>query len=294
MCSSDLVESALSQSHRDLRVIVIDDASTDETPDVTRQLAARDPRVSIVRHTQNRGHIATYNEGIALADGDYLLVTGADDYLLPGAVERAVAILDREPEVGMVFGLAAIWVEGQPAPEIGQQPDAVNVLDSARFLHELALHNVVPQSGAIVRTSVQKRLDPFVAELPHAADLDMWVRYCIYSRVAMTQARSCVYRQHGANMHLGYSGWPDFDEQRRTFKLRSPEIRKHMRNGPMVENRIRELFALKTLKWAKRARSSGSQELAQRLTKEALDLVGDDGSWPGAEDNADRSRRHAG
>jgi glycosyltransferase involved in cell wall biosynthesis len=58
------VDSVLAQSHKDLRVLVMDDASTDATPEVCAELAARDPRVAIHRHPVNLGHIQTYNEAI--------------------------------------------------------------------------------------------------------------------------------------------------------------------------------------------------------------------------------------
>ena len=48
----------------DVRVLIIDDASTDDTPEVAAALAAEDARVEFRRHAVNRGHIATYNEGL--------------------------------------------------------------------------------------------------------------------------------------------------------------------------------------------------------------------------------------
>jgi glycosyltransferase involved in cell wall biosynthesis len=100
----ECVESVLAQSHRDLRVLIVDDASTDDTPAVCDELTARDPRVEILRHPVNRGHIPTYNECIAMARDDYLLVLSADDFLLPGALARAIGVLDAQPDVGLAHG----------------------------------------------------------------------------------------------------------------------------------------------------------------------------------------------
>src|SRR5208337_1578043 len=58
------VQSVLSQSGVDVRVLVIDDASSDDTPQVGNDLAGSDSRVEFRRHEVNRGHIATYNEGL--------------------------------------------------------------------------------------------------------------------------------------------------------------------------------------------------------------------------------------
>ena len=102
------VESVLAQSHTNLRVVIVDDASTDDTPAICAELMSKDPRVEVVRHATNRGHIRTYNECIDLAHDDYMLLLSADDYLLPGALARAVAVLDAEPHVGLVHG-AWFW-----------------------------------------------------------------------------------------------------------------------------------------------------------------------------------------
>src|SRR4051812_8374346 len=80
------VQSALDQQGVDVRVLILDDASPDNTPDVAAELLKEDSRVQYRRHAVNQGHIATYNEGLNWASGDYLLLLGADDLLTPGAL----------------------------------------------------------------------------------------------------------------------------------------------------------------------------------------------------------------
>src|SRR5437763_7992755 len=92
------VNSVLSQVGVEVRVLVIDDASPDNTAEVAAALASEDPRVTVIRHTTNKGHINTYNEGIDWASADYMLLLSADDYLLPGALARATNLMDAHPE----------------------------------------------------------------------------------------------------------------------------------------------------------------------------------------------------
>ncbi|MGZ4709722.1 MAG: glycosyltransferase family 2 protein, partial [Acidimicrobiales bacterium] len=66
------VDSVLNQSGVDVDVLVIDDASTDETPEVSEHLT-RDTRVRVLRHEQNRGHIPSVNEGLDALEGDYVV-----------------------------------------------------------------------------------------------------------------------------------------------------------------------------------------------------------------------------
>ncbi len=64
------VESVLSQAGVEVDVLIIDDCSPDNTPEICSRLTGRDSRVRVIRHETNRGHIATYNEGIAQIRGD--------------------------------------------------------------------------------------------------------------------------------------------------------------------------------------------------------------------------------
>src|ERR1700692_1707112 len=100
----ECVASVLSHSVEKIRVLIIDDASVDDTPDVGRELEISDDRVTFLRHPTNKGHIYTYNEGIEWAAASYMLILSADDYLLPGALQRATALMDRCPEAGFSFG----------------------------------------------------------------------------------------------------------------------------------------------------------------------------------------------
>ena len=97
------VEAVLAQRDVDVDVLIIDDCSTDDTPAIGRSLA-EDPRVTYVRHPENRGHIATFNEGVDWAANDYFLLISADDILAPGALARAAYAFERHPSVGLVYG----------------------------------------------------------------------------------------------------------------------------------------------------------------------------------------------
>src|SRR3979490_235845 len=83
------VESVLTQEGVAIRVMVIDDASPDDTAEIAESLLKEDSRVSYISHKSNKGHISTYNEGIDWVSADYMLILSADDYLLPGALARA-------------------------------------------------------------------------------------------------------------------------------------------------------------------------------------------------------------
>src|SRR6185437_3108423 len=86
----ECVHSVLSQAGADVRVLILDDCSRDATPEIGAALAAEDSRVEYRRHAVNRGHIATYNEGlIGWAAAEYCMLLSADDLLTPSALSRA-------------------------------------------------------------------------------------------------------------------------------------------------------------------------------------------------------------
>ena len=108
-----LVKTALDQPSVDVDILIVDDASPDGSGEVAEQLAARNQRVKVLRHTSNKGHIQTYNDGLQAVTGDYVVLLSADDLLPPGALTRAVALMEAHPNVGFVYGYARSF-SGEP------------------------------------------------------------------------------------------------------------------------------------------------------------------------------------
>ena len=88
------LRSVLSQSWTELDVIVVDDASTDATPDVVSRLAASDPRVRCLRHERNHGAYAARNTGLTAMNGDLVTVHDADDWSHPRSIEMRARWLE--------------------------------------------------------------------------------------------------------------------------------------------------------------------------------------------------------
>src|SRR5689334_21141299 len=88
---ADALESALAQTHRELDVVVVDDGSTDGSSGVVVELAAREPRIRVVRQP-NAGLAAARNAGLAAAAGEYVAFLDSDDLWLPEKLERQLAV----------------------------------------------------------------------------------------------------------------------------------------------------------------------------------------------------------
>jgi glycosyltransferase involved in cell wall biosynthesis len=199
----DCVASVLTQGIPNLRVLIIDNASTDHSVDIARQLAADDPRVEVAAHRQNLGPHASFNEGIDWARSDYFMLLCADDLLVPGALSRAVSIMERHPNVGFTYGRGYYWHPWVPQPvldpgPLGQQWQVLAGEDVLRRFCRDGVNHVPGPSTVVVRTSVQKLAGYYRPELPHTDDFEMWMRLTRLGAVAKTDAYQAILRLHAS------------------------------------------------------------------------------------------------
>jgi glycosyltransferase involved in cell wall biosynthesis len=111
----------LAQTFEDFEYILVDDGSTDRTPDILRDLAGRDPRVRIFSPGR-RGVAAAANYGIAQARGEYIARQDFDDRSYPERLRLQVALLDAHPEVGVVGGYYVLVDENRDERYVRMAP----------------------------------------------------------------------------------------------------------------------------------------------------------------------------
>jgi glycosyltransferase involved in cell wall biosynthesis len=212
----ECVESVLAQEGVRVRALVIDDASPDDTRSIGRALAHKDSRVTFRRHEHNAGHIATYNEGLEWASADYLLLLSADDYLLPGALQRATALLDSHLTMSFVYGHALEWEHLAPRPQVGDETrdgPAERVISGKAFILQSQARSVVATPTAVVRTAAQKKAGGYRPSLPHSGDLEMWWRLACLGEVGVLASSQAVYRRHAINMSHDYLAIANFEQR---------------------------------------------------------------------------------
>ena len=194
------VESVLSQEGVALRVLIIDNASTDDSLDVARQLANEDARVEVRVHHSNVGPHASFNEGIDWASADYFLILCADDFLVPHALSRAVDVMERHPNVGLTYGRAHRLGESDEAPRDSASSAAWDVQPGAAAFERFCTTGICPVLGctAVVRTMVQKQAGHYRPSLPHTDDFELWMRFAAIADVATTDTVQAVIRVHDA------------------------------------------------------------------------------------------------
>ena len=102
-CIGRALDALLTQSVRPAEIIVIDDASTDDSVAVVEAFAKRDPAVRLLRNDKNMGTHPAANKGIVSASGEFVHVTASDDQVMPGFVEKSLRVLSCYPQAGLCW-----------------------------------------------------------------------------------------------------------------------------------------------------------------------------------------------
>jgi GT2 family glycosyltransferase len=186
----EAVASVLGQTLADLDVIVVDDASTDETPALLAAIG--DERLRIVRNEERAGLAASLNRGLDVASGRYVARLDADDVALPERLERQVERIRAEPRVAIV-GSAVVDVDADGRPGAthvlpsGSRALRWHALFSSPFFHPTVLvdREVLAAHGL--------RYD---AEFLESEDYDLWARLFAFAdgaNLAMPLVRKRVH-----------------------------------------------------------------------------------------------------
>jgi glycosyltransferase involved in cell wall biosynthesis len=192
----EAIDSTLAQTYPALEVIVVDDGSTDDTPQI---LASYGDRIRAIRQ-ENLGVGAARNTGIAAAQGEYLAFLDSDDIWRPRKLECDVARFTADPGVGMVHCGAETFdntgktisvslggLEGWVAPDL------------LRLDREVI---AAPGSGMTVRQSIAEELGGYDPRLQPSEDWDFCYRVACRYRVGFVPEVLVRYRLHGSGIHL--------------------------------------------------------------------------------------------
>jgi glycosyltransferase involved in cell wall biosynthesis len=156
-----------------------------------------DPRFRATRSHRRLGQSQNWNRCIDLARGDYLIVLHADDKLMPGYLERAVAMLEIHQDVGLVHS-AVQHVDEQGRPLALQQlfsDDRVDRYDET-LRHLLVDGCVISPAGVTVRRAVYEHVGRFTGRIVWAVDWHMWIRIALRYPLAYLSEPLAAYRDH--------------------------------------------------------------------------------------------------
>jgi len=192
------LRSVLRQRDVDLEVIVVDEASTDDTPKMLAALA--DARVRVIRHDTPSGVAIARNRGAAEAHGDWLAFLDDDDLWAP---EKLVCQLQAAQQVGRDWaytGAVVINMHGQILRV--QRP-----LPPEEIVTALPRYNAIPGGGSnvVVRRTTWILVGPFNTRLRNTEDWEMWIRLAKHGPPACVCSPLIARRLHHSNSTLDIS-----------------------------------------------------------------------------------------
>jgi hypothetical protein len=186
------MESVLRQTHRNLEVIAIDDGSSDASRAILQSFAERDSRVQVISR-ENKGLVATLNEGLDLAKGEFVARMDADDICYPGRFTRQLQAFAADPAL-TVCGMSAdlLWSENRVAV---QQPESLN-WQEVRILNIFGpalFHPVI----MFKRQHFLEKGFRYRPDYKHAEDFDLLRRVTRHCRALVLPEKGLIYRDHG-------------------------------------------------------------------------------------------------
>jgi glycosyltransferase involved in cell wall biosynthesis len=175
----DTLHSVRHQSYHEFECIVVDDGSTDDTPERVATVTKKDSRF-VYHYQNNRGLGSARNVGINKSRGDYVQFLDSDDLLEPEKIARQVDYLEQHPVVDIVYGLA-VYFDSEPpvAPAaVSESELAVNPRLSANDPSQLKsfMRPWMPVNAPLIRRQVIDGVGEFEATIRQVEDWDYWIR----------------------------------------------------------------------------------------------------------------------
>lgn len=170
------IESALNQTYSNIELIVVDNASTDNTESIVNKYT--DPRLKYFKNDRNIGMYANFNRCLELANGKYIQLLHSDDYIDEDFIEKCVTFLESHENVYLTFTSARLFendkiidtyhVENSDNESIFYAPEG--------FIKLLCSGNFISCPSVILRSTVIDTIGPFSLEFPYAGDYYQWLK----------------------------------------------------------------------------------------------------------------------
>lgn len=208
------LDSVLAEGTSQVQVIVVDDASQDDTAAIAGRYAERG--VECLRLARNSGGPARpRNEGIRAARAPFIAIFDSDDLMLPGRLSLPLQLMTARPDVGLVFTDAVRFQDGT-RPEQGSAflreyhgfaalpktglSEPCFVLEPPHGYEGLVFENFIPTSSVLLRRSLLEQIGAFDETLPNGDDFDLWLRLARSRPIGVVNRITVHYRERASGI----------------------------------------------------------------------------------------------
>ncbi len=256
------VGSALDQPGVATDVVIVDDASDDDSASVAVSLAAADSRVGVLTRRANGGPVAAFNDGLAKAQGEYLVRLDADDLLTPGSLARSLALLEANPWVGMAYGRPLHFDGDSELPAACDLVRGWTIWPGRTWLARRCRRgdNCITSPEVVMRTELVRQHGGLRAELPHTHDMELWLRLAALADVGHVDGPDQAWhREHPASLSVRdfASQVSDLRERHHAFQVLFSEMGSRIDRAGQLAAVARHALTLEALDRACRAYDRG-------------------------------------
>ncbi|RNI29589.1 glycosyltransferase [Rufibacter immobilis] len=196
----EALDSVLAQTYPNVEVLVVDDCSTDQSVSIIETYVQRHPQIKFIRHAQNQGNCASFNEVLQLSQGEFIIDFATDDVLHPERVTRQVeAFLQLPASYGVVYTDAELideqgvslgfFYKRASSGKLSPKPATGDV-----FAEVLGRYFICPPT-MMMRRRVLEELQGYDPDLAYE-DFDFWVRSARHWQYHFLDEVLCQRRMH--------------------------------------------------------------------------------------------------
>lgn len=186
------IESVQFQTFNDWELIVVDDASTDNTEEILRRYMRNDPRIGYIRHEKNKGGSAARNSGIKKSKGSYIALLDDDDRWYPEKLRLQVDFSHNHPESGFIYS-GYCYVDYETDKIVKN----VFPLYQGNVSSIILKNNIIGSPTPLIRNECFQRAGLFDEKLTSCQDWDMWIRISRFYSFAYVNECLAEVTMHG-------------------------------------------------------------------------------------------------
>jgi glycosyltransferase involved in cell wall biosynthesis len=194
----EALDSILAQEGVELELLLIDDASRDESAEIIKAYAARDERVTAILHEKNIGLAATLNEGLGVARHEFVARMDQDDVAMPGRLRAQVSFMRSRPDILLAGSFVFHMGADKSSDRLVELPTTPR-----QVAHKLQRENCLYHPAVILRRSPVIAAGGYREEFHNAEDYELWLRLARHHDLANIPEPLLRYRFSVSGMTLG-------------------------------------------------------------------------------------------